>query len=97
MKTVEMIDLLKRCELSTEEIVEILDICEYLALGLIELYCQKKMVGQQLAAFAWKFDFFENFLYNIYRDKERKPYFYNRRPFCEAALAFSRLPPKIFF
>lgn len=43
--TVEMIDLLSRCDFSIDELRELVDFSEYVMRGLVEMYCQRKLVG----------------------------------------------------
>lgn len=82
--TVEMID---KMDLTREEWLEILSLCELLFNGLCETYCQRKRPEQQswlawrqltrrklgrLLKAAYEFDKKKNFCYNIIVERQKK-------------------------
>lgn len=67
--TVEMID---KMELTLDEWLEILRLCELLFNGLCETYCQKKKAEQQLRPLEHGLEKLKNFCYNISTERQKE-------------------------
>ena len=89
--TVEMID---KMDLTREEWLEILSLCELLFNGLCETYCQRKRPEQQWLAWrqptGGKFDKKKNFCYNIIVERQKSstmPFVGGNPPFISNPIA----------